>query len=95
MNIYREFVKFAKNFISSENDDFKYKKENNGKKSKFVVKTCKWRNGKLIATIQEFQTLEMAMKQYDKEKTDCVKLYNREHNLIASKNCDQYEQIYC
>ena len=44
--------------------------------------------------VDYFDDFEDCIKKYNKID-DCVKMYNRRGQMIRTKNCTEYEQVYC
>ena len=85
------FIKYFRNLISPE---MEYHRHEGYKKPKYTLKVCKWENGKLVTRKHYFEDYEDCVKKYNKID-DCVKMYNQRNEMIRTKNCVDYEQVYC
>ena len=86
------FIKNLNIFINSDRDDDCHEHHHHDKD--FMLKVCKWVHGKLVTKKYYFDDFEDCIKKYNKID-DCVKMYNRRGQMIRTKNCTEYEQVYC
>jgi len=84
-------IKHLHNLISPEMD---YHRQEGYKKPKYMLKVCTWENGKLVTRKYYFEDYDDCVKKYNKIN-DCVKMYNQRGEMIRTKNCVGYEQVYC
>ena len=85
------FIKYFKRLISPE---MEYYLKEGIKKPKYTLKVCSWENGKLRTKKYYFNDYEDCNAKYN-QINDCVKMYNSRGEMIRTKNCVAYEQVYC
>lgn len=88
---FRSLIKHLHNLISPE---MEYHMNHGYKKPRYTLKVCMWVNGKLVTKKYYFNDYEDCLKKYT-QINDCVKMYNQRGEMILTKNCVGYEQVYC
>jgi len=93
INKIKVFIKNLTVFINSDKGDNCHGHHHHHDDD-YMLKVCKWEHGKLITKKYYFESYKECEKKYNKID-DCVKMYNRRGQMIQTKNCTDYEQIYC